>query len=155
VARVLIVGCGCRGRELAKALIAAGHSVRGTTRERGRLATIEAAGAEGVEADPDRLATLLPHVEGASAICWLMGSADGDARAALHGPRLRSLLESLVDSPVRGFVYEADGGEGEEAVRLAERTFRIPVEIVETDLGDHSAWLGEAMGAVGRLLNRP
>ena len=154
MARILIVGCGCRGRALAKALIAEGHSVRGTSRDRGRLAEIETAGADAVEADPDRLATLLPHVEGVGAICWLMGTVGGDAAEQLNGPRLRSLLESLVDSPVRGFVYENGSGEGEKAVRSAERTFRIPVEIVEADPADHRGWVEEASGAVGRVLER-
>ena len=65
MARVLIVGCGCRGRALAAALVDEGHAVRGTTRARGvGSPAIEAAGAEAVLADPDRLATLLPHLPG-------------------------------------------------------------------------------------------
>ena len=36
VARVLIVGCGCRGQALARELRAAGHAVRGTTRDPAR-----------------------------------------------------------------------------------------------------------------------
>ena len=48
MARVLIVGCGCRGQELARGLRAAGHAVRGTTRDASGLETIEAAGAEDV-----------------------------------------------------------------------------------------------------------
>ena len=46
MARVLIVGCGCRGRALAADLRGAGHAVRGTTRDPGRTAAIAAAGAE-------------------------------------------------------------------------------------------------------------
>ncbi len=55
MARVLIVGCGCRGRELAGALLAAGHQVRGTSRDPAALRALAAAGVEGVVADPDRL----------------------------------------------------------------------------------------------------
>ena len=38
-----------------------------------------------------------------------MGTASGipESLAALHGPRLQTLLEKLVDTPVRGVVYEA------------------------------------------------
>jgi nucleoside-diphosphate-sugar epimerase len=102
VARALIVGCGCRGRALATTLGHRGHAVRGTTRRRDQLAAIEAAGAEAAVADPDRLSTLAPHLEGVSVLCWLMGTAhgDGDAVAAIHGPRLESLLETIVDAPV-------------------------------------------------------
>src|SRR5213078_1435393 len=88
-----------------------GHAVRGTTRRAARVAEIEASGAQAAIADPNRLGTLLPELEGLAAICWLMGSAVGEPEliAALHGPRLESLLEKLVDTPVRGFVYEAGG----------------------------------------------
>lgn len=155
------MGCGCRGRELAGRLLAAGHAVRGTTRDPARVAEIEAAGAEGVVADPDRLGTLLPGIEGISVICWLLAGATGEpARvAALHGPRLRSLLERLVDAPVRGFVYEAAGSvdagtldEGAAIVRSANDTFHIPVEILSADPGDHAGWVGESLAAVQRVL---
>ena len=143
MARVLIVGCGCRGRELASALARAGHAVRGTTRDAGRIDEIEAAGAEGVVADPDRLGTLAPHLDGVSAVCWLMGRV---AEEALHGPRLESLLEHLVDTPVRGVVYEPAGRHpgGREIARRAAERYRMPVEILEE--GD------EAPAAVGRVL---
>ncbi len=155
------MGCGCRGRELASRLLAAGHAVRGTTRDPARVAEIEAAGAEAVVADPDRLGTLLPSIEGISVICWLLAGATGEpeAVAALHGPRLRSLLERLVDAPVRGFVYEAAGSvdpaaldEGAAIVRSASETFRIPVEILSADPADRAVWVGEALAAVRRVL---
>jgi hypothetical protein len=121
--------------------------VRGTTRDRGSLEKITAVGAEAVEADPDRLATLLPLIEGVSIICWLMRTAPDPA---LHGPRLRSLLERLVDAPVRGFVYETGGGDA--IVREAGQTYRMPVELLEADPGDHAGWLSGATAAVRRLL---
>jgi uncharacterized protein YbjT (DUF2867 family) len=138
VARVLIVGCGCRGRELAWELRAAGHAVRGTTRAREHTAEIEAAGAEPVLADPNRLGTVMTQLHGVTLVCWLMGSAEGGTAEALHGPRLRTLLERLVDTPVRGVVYEAAGS--------------IPAEVVEADPRDRDAWLAAMTGAVERLL---
>ena len=109
MARVLIVGCGCRGRALAAALRGEGHAVRGTSRSAAGLAEIEAAGAEGVVADPDRLGTVMAQLAGVTAVCWLLGSATGETAAGLHGPRLETLLERLVDTPVRVIVYEAAG----------------------------------------------
>jgi hypothetical protein len=157
VARVLIVGCGCRGRSLAGALLAEGHAVRGTTRAAAGLAEIEAAGAEAVVADPDRLGTVMVQLAGATLICWLMGSATG--ADDLHGPRLETLLERLVDTPVRGIVYEAAGtvepallAGGAAAVRTAAERWRMPAELVEVDPGDHEAWLAAMRAAVGRLL---
>jgi 3-hydroxyisobutyrate dehydrogenase-like beta-hydroxyacid dehydrogenase len=135
VARVLIVGCGCRGQELARELIAAGHAVRGTTRDPARLPEIEAAGAEGAVADPDRLGTLLPLLAGVTVLCWLMGSADNPA---LHGERLESLLARLVDSGVRGLVYEGTDS-GAEMVRAAGATYAMPVAVVEEEVSQRAA----------------
>lgn len=161
MARVLIVGCGCRGRQLAGALAARGHAVRGSTRREQGRAAIEAAGIDAVVADPDRLATLTPHLEGVSALCWLMGSATGerDAVAALHGPRLASMVEALVDTPVRGVVYEAAGtvdpallGAGAEIVRRIAATHSMPAELVHTGPQAGTAWTEQAAAAVDRVL---
>jgi nucleoside-diphosphate-sugar epimerase len=161
VARVLIVGCGCRGRELARELAAAGHAVRGTTRASARLGEIEATGAEAVLADPDRLGTIMAQLHGVSLLCWLLGTADPEAAPALHGPRLRTLLERLVDTPVRGIVYEAAGSvdaelltSGAAAVRQASATWSMPGEVVEADLNDFQSWLGATTAAVERLLSQ-
>jgi len=158
VARILIVGCGCRGQAMAGALVEAGHAVRGTTRDPRGLRAIEAAGAEAVVADPDRLGTLMGALSGVAVLCWLLGSIDG-AAGDLHGPRLRSLLEHLVDTPVRGVVYEAAGtappaglAGGAALVREASARWRLPAEVVTADPADHPAWLAAMTAAVDRLL---
>jgi hypothetical protein len=138
LARVLIVGCGCRGRSLAAALVAEGHAVRGTTRRSDVLEEISSVGAEAAIADPDRLATVLPRIEGVSVICWLTPPG-----------RLEALLERLVDTPVRGFVCD---GRAAAPARAASERWQIPVEIVEETSGDHAAWLAAATQAVARLL---
>ena len=66
MARLLIVGCGGRGRALAAVLEE--HAVRGTTRSPERLTELEATGIEGVAADPDRLATLVPALAGVTVV---------------------------------------------------------------------------------------
>jgi uncharacterized protein YbjT (DUF2867 family) len=149
MARVLIVGCGCRGQALATALLADGHAVRGTTRSADRLPGIQAAGAEGVVADPDRLGTVMGGLAGVTAVCWLMGSAGGQ----VNGPRLATFVERLVDTPVRGIVYEGAGGsEGAELVRAAAKRWRMQAEVVEADPADHEVWLPAMRQAVDRLL---
>jgi hypothetical protein len=157
VARVLIVGCGCRGRALGIALAASGHAVRGSSRSPALLPELEQAGIEGVVADPDRLGTLVPALAGVTVVCWLMGSAEDSPD--VHGPRLRSLTEHLVDTPVRGLVYEAAGSadaalleRGASIVREASQTWHIPVEIVETDPAAAEDWLEAMKEAVDRLL---
>jgi nucleoside-diphosphate-sugar epimerase len=159
MARILIVGCGCRGRALASALIEAGHSVRGTTRRPEGVDDIEAAGAEGVVADPYRLATLMPHIANVGALVWLMGSAEGSDVEALHGTRLHTVLERLVDTMVRGLVYEAAGSvdagllrEGAASVRAARERWHMPTEVVDVDPGDNDAWVAAMAAAVGRVL---
>ena len=157
MARVLIVGCGCRGGSLGASLRDSGHAVRGTTRSPGRTPDLEAAGIEGVVADPDRLGTLVPALAGVTVVCWLMGSAQDSPD--VHGPRLRSLMEHLVDTPVRGLVYEAGGtadaallAAGASIVREASHTWHMPVEVVSTDPAEHEAWLEAMATAVERLL---
>jgi uncharacterized protein YbjT (DUF2867 family) len=162
VARALIVGCGCRGRMLAESLAAEGWAVRGTSRREQGLALIEAAGIEPALADPDRPGTVLDLVGDVAVLCYLMGSASGDEEdlAAIHGPRLERLMEHIVDTPVRGVVYEAAGSvdatlleAGAEIVRAAGRTWRIPVEVVTADPGDLSAWLEKMAEAVPAVLS--
>jgi uncharacterized protein YbjT (DUF2867 family) len=161
MARALIVGCGCRGQALARTLREDGHQVRGTTRSGNRLGAIEDAGAEAVVADPFRLATLTPLLEGVSVVVWPMGSATGtdEQIAAVHTTRLETLLAKLVDSGVRGLVYEATGtvpGDmlraGAAQVRKSGEWFRMPVEVVERDPADHDDWVAAMRAAVGRIL---
>jgi len=147
MARVLIVGCGCRGRELGRALRERGHAVRGTSRSDAGRAAIEADGLEGVVADPDRLATLLPQLQGVSALCWLMGTA---AAPELHTQRFATLLETLVDTHVRGVVYEAAAGAA--AAARASETYRMRVAAVTEPPAEPARWLPAALRAVDSVL---
>jgi 3-hydroxyisobutyrate dehydrogenase-like beta-hydroxyacid dehydrogenase len=159
VARVLIVGCGGRGQALARELLVAGHAVRGTTRDPARATAIGAAGAEPFVGDPDRIATLMEALASVTVVVWLLGSASGEAAAELHAGRLRMLCEKLVDTPVRGLLYEGAGSLGEEVlaggaevVRRAAVTWNIPVEVLTTPPEDCERWTADATGAVARLL---
>lgn len=161
MARVLIVGCGCRGQALARALRAQGHAVRGTTRSEERRAEIEAAGAEVWVGDPDRIATISYALADVTILCWLMGSAEGpdEKIAALHGSRLSMLLERSIDTTVRGLLYEAAGSVdagllagGAETVRAACGYSEIPHALLDADPADHAAWLAAALAAIDKLL---
>jgi len=161
MARVLIVPCGGRGCALARELVAAGYAVRGTTRDAAHAEAIRAAGAEPVVADPDRVGTLMGALAGVTVVCVLLGSAAGDAEqvAALHDGRLRMLWEKLVDTPVRGVVYEAAGtvpadvlAHGRAVAERASVTWHIPLAVLDTDPGDRERWLADAAGAVEHLL---
>ena len=140
MARALVVGCGCRGRALGRELLDEGWTVRGTSRRPEGLAEIEAAGIEPALADPAQPGTVLDLVADVAAVYWLLGSATGaeENLAAIHGDRLERLLERLVETPVRRFVYESAGTvdaslleRGADLVRAAGERWRIPVEIVD------------------------
>ncbi len=141
--------------------MARGHAVRATTRDSARTNEIEATGAEAVVADPDRIATLIPALEHAGVGCVLLGSATGSAEsvAALHSSRLEMLLLRMLDTTVRGVVYEAAGtvdasvlAGGSELVRRFCDDSRIPYALL-SDAGP-GAWPGQAADAVDRVLWR-
>ena len=142
MARALIVGCGCRGRLLGERLREQGWEVRGTSRRQQGLEAIASAGLEPALADPDQPGTLLELVGDVAVVYWLLGSAVGEGEnvAAIHGPRLERFLERLVETPVRRFVYEAEGSvdasilaRGAALAESASRTWRVPVEFVDAD----------------------
>jgi hypothetical protein len=141
LARVLIVGCGCRGRTLAQALVAGGHAVRGTTRSGAGTAAIVEAGAEPYVGDPDRIGTLMGALAGVTVVCWLLGTVQAPE---LHDGRLRMLFEKLVDTPVRGVVYERGSATGEAIARDASERWQMPVEVIAPE--------ADARAAVDRLL---
>lgn len=135
--------------------------MRGTTRDPGCLHLISGTGAEAVLADPDRIATLAPALEHVTVACVLLGSAVGSPEAlrALHGPRLEMLLRTMLDTTVRGIVYEAAGtagadvlASGAECVRNLCRGSRIPYVLLDADPRDHPRWLAAAQAAVTSTL---
>jgi hypothetical protein len=157
-----MVGGGCRGLALARELVADGHAVRAVTRSATRRAEIEAAGAECWIGDPDVIGTLRYALDNVTILLWLLGTASGEPRkvAALHGSRLKMMLEKTTDTTVRGVVYEAAGTVGEEVLaagveelRFARETNEIPYTLLEADPGDMEAWLTAAHAAVEALLS--
>jgi len=149
VARALIVGCGCRGRALGERLLAAGWQVRGTTRREEGLMPIEAAGIEPALADPGRPGSVLELVDDVAVVAWLFGSAEGSAEelAAIHGRGLDRVVEHLVETSVRGFVYEAGGSvdpvllaRGRESLETAAERWQIPLGTLLADPNDDETW---------------
>jgi hypothetical protein len=160
VARALIVGCGCRGRELGSELARVAWQVRGTSRNPAVRDQIEVAGLEAAPGDPARPGTILELCGDVAIVVWLLGSAGGEpeAVAAIHGPRLERLLEKLVDSPVRAFAYEAAGTVdrrvlegGRRIVQSAGERWRIPVGFL-TARREEPGWAASSAAAVAGLL---
>lgn len=163
--RVLIVGGGCRGLDLAQELIEDGHAARCVTRTEDGRAAIEAVGAECWIGTPDVIGTLRYALENVTLLLWLLGTASGETEKIepLHGSRLRMMLEKTTDTTVRGVIYEAAGPVGGELIAsgLIEMEFAreknaIPYALITADpLGDRPEWIGQAQGAIDGLLEGP
>lgn len=136
--------------------------MRGTTRSVARSSQIEAAGAQAFVGDPDRVATLAPAFEHVGVACVLLGSATGTPvqLEALHGTRLDMLVERMLDTTVRGVVYEAAGSvprallaAGAERVAHACERSLIPYVLLSADPADHDGWPAAACEAVEQVLD--
>src|SRR3954469_14293831 len=143
MARLLVVGGGCRALALARDLGAEGHAIRAVTRTEERRDAIEAAGAECVIADPDVIGSLRYALDNVTLVLWLLGTATGGNVAELHGSRLAMMLERTIDTTARGLVYEAagtvDAGVLAEGRALVERDTaynEIPLRVLESDPAD-------------------
>jgi putative NADH-flavin reductase len=161
VARCLIIACGCRGGALGSALRTRGHAVRATTRDPQRLAVLEQLGFEAVHGDPDRVSTLARALDHVSVAYVLLGSARASAEelAALHSTRLDMLLTKMLDSTVRGVVYEAAGSvpadllaRGAQRLRAFCEDSHVNYVLLHTPPDEHNRWLAEAVDAVDAVL---
>jgi nucleoside-diphosphate-sugar epimerase len=158
--RVLLIGGGCRGLALTRALAADGHAVRAVTRGEPGRAAIEDAGGECWIGDPDVVGTLRYALENVTIVVWALGTASGsaDAVAALHGPRLEMMLSKIIDTTVRAVVYEAAGSVAPEVLaagvaeleRMGARN-EIPVAVVDRDPADREVWVLAVRQAIDRL----
>ncbi len=162
MARALVVGDSERTVLLTRSLVEDGILVRIVTFDPRRIAVIEDAGAEACVADPERLSTITQTLDGASAACWLLGSVGSDSGRLhdLHDSLLRAFLLETVDSPVRGFVYEAAGSvpaellaHGAKIARSVAGANAIPLRILDANPDDLASWLAQAKGALRELLS--
>lgn len=158
MARILIIGCGCRGRILARELGTAGHVVRGTTRDPSRKPEIEATGAQAYVGDPNRVGSLIAALDGVTIMCILLGSATGspDHLKTLHTNRLEMLLQRTIDTTIHGITYEATGAinqttltTGAELVQQKCNLNGIPHKILHPTSNN---WLETSTGAIEALL---
>jgi uncharacterized protein YbjT (DUF2867 family) len=114
--KVLVVGAtGDLGRATTERLLAAGHAVRAMTREPARAAALAAAGAEVVEGDLVRRASVVSAVAGVDAVLAAAHSLLGRGRfssAAVDGEGHRTLVDEAARAGVRRFVYTSVAGAG-------------------------------------------
>jgi uncharacterized protein YbjT (DUF2867 family) len=166
VARLLILGGGCRGRQLAAEVLSEGHAARIVTRSETGRGAIEATGAECFIGDPFRLGTLRGALEGVAVVYWLLATATGSPEELreLHSSRLPAFLGAAVDSTVRGFVYEAPTagagvlagrdamGEGSRAVADVAARNAISIAALTADPHDLDLWMQAARATLSLYL---
>ena len=109
MAMILIVGCGYRGKRLAKRLIADGQRVRGLTRSPEHAAALAKIGIEPFVGDVTNAESLRGIGDGVGAVYHLMGSMGGnDAQLqALHVDGTRNVLAALSGVTLTRYVYES------------------------------------------------
>ncbi len=153
VARLLILGGGCRGRQLAAEVLSEGHAARIVTRSEAHRGAIEATGSECFIGDPNRLGTLRGALEGVAIVCWLLTGVTGPPEELqdLYMSRLPAFLGAAVDSTMRGFLYEAPADGAPHVEEIARRN-AIPATALTADPHDVDSWLKATRAALSLYL---
>jgi hypothetical protein len=131
MARVLIVERAGREAEAAAALVEAGFAVRT------------------IEADPLLPGNVVDALENVAVVAWLMGSGD-NLHPEINGEQLETALLKVVDTGVRGFVFERPSDAANEHVEHARSTWHIPIEEIPLGIGDE--WTASLVAAVNKSL---
>ena len=126
---------------------------------------IGSVGAECWVGTPDRLETLRGVLDGVAIACWTLAQARGapEEVATLHSSRLEAFVRQVIDTTVRGFIYDASGGmlpddvlaEGARIVRSVAELNAIPARVLACGDGvraDDPAWVAAAHAAIESLL---
>ncbi|MBI4897331.1 MAG: hypothetical protein HY827_03080 [Actinobacteria bacterium] len=111
MARVLIVERAGREERVAEVLRGRDYAVRT------------------VEADPLLPGHVFELLDGVAVVCWLMGAGEG-LNPEANGEQLETVLLKVVDTGVRGFVFEREDDAPNEHVEHARATWHIPIEEV-------------------------
>jgi hypothetical protein len=135
MARVLIVDRAGRAQAATAALEAAGYAVRS------------------VNAEPMLPGDVFAELENVAVVAWLHGAGDAP-HAQVNGEQLETVLLKVVDTGVRGFVFErAAPGEINPHVVHARETWHIPIaEIDVADPAGGDEWLVSLVSAVNQSL---
>ncbi len=120
MARVLIVERAGRGEWVIEALRARDYAVRT------------------VDADPLLPGHVFDELDGVTVVCWLMGSGE-DLNPETNGEQIETVLLKVVDTGVRGFVFEREGEEENPHVAHARATWHIPIEVIASGAGTGAA----------------
>lgn len=131
MARVLIVDRAGRAAPLRAELEARGFAVRE------------------VEGDPLLPGHVFDALENVAVVCWLMGRGDALSPEA-NGEQLETVLLKVVDTGVRGFVFERPDESANQHVEHARSTWHIPIG--EVVAGEGESWVEAVCDAAGATL---
>lgn len=162
MARLLIIGgTSHRALTLTKELTSQGYAVRAVTRNSENRQVLEEVGAEYWLGDPNIIGTIRDALDHVTVLCWLLGNAVGspDHIEALHGSRLRMMLERSIDTTVRGFIYEANGNvpaqtfaQGCKEIERARTVHGIPCKTITADLCEQAVWQEQVKRSLNSIL---
>ena len=135
MARVLIIDRAGRADAAAAALEAAGYAVRS------------------VEANPLLPGHVFEELENVAVVAWLRGVGDVPHEQA-NGEQLETVLLKVVDTGVRGFVFERSApGEVNAHVEHARETWHIRIaELDHADPAGGPEWTAALVAAVNDSL---
>lgn len=154
MARVLLTGTANRLAPVAERLLADGHVVRCAVPGGAPVCD----GAETIDATPDLPGGIVMALQGVAVVAWLLGDEPW-SDPYLHGEKLETMLFRVVDTGVRGFIYERPAGydaaperasAAEAQVNNAQATWHIPCAVVHAGEGD--ALAESVSAAVAELL---
>jgi hypothetical protein len=104
-------------------------------------------------------------LDGVAIACWMLAQAHGPPQevGALHGSRLAAFARQVIDSTVRGFIYDGSGGalpaemlaDGERIVRSVSERNAIPARVLACGDAAGAAdadWVTAARAVVESLL---
>ena len=126
MARVLIVDKGPRIAAAEAALSEAGYAVRSVA--------------------PDLAGDIVDQLENVTVVAYLMGDAEDPAA---NDEMLETVLLKVVDTGVRGFVYERPGAEPNGHVTHAEATWHLSVAELDSDAEFAEAIVTAANSSIG------
>lgn len=126
MARVLIVDRGPRIEAAEAALSAAGYAVRSVS--------------------PGLAGDIVDQLENVTIVAYLMGDAEDDAA---NDEMLETVLLKVVDTGVRGFVYERSGAEPNGHVTHAQATWHLSVAELDASADFANAITTAANNSIG------
>jgi hypothetical protein len=105
--------------------------------------------------DADRMlpGDVFAELENVAVVAWLFGASSAP-HSVVNGEQLETVLLKVVDTGVRGFVFErAAPGEINPHVEHARATWHIPIaEIDDADAAGGDEWLASVVSAVNQSL---